>query len=186
MADMFALDSLYADVKARFAAESPSAPVYMPFGWREPSKSYSGSRIAWVPGDPSGNLGRVGPAKHPGRNPRPLATLFELFHCVISANDLTAPENELAQYRAVRFLYDAWVRAVYLAARGTFTIDSASWDVDFQNERRFGASLIVTCSIQAMVPDAAFEGVPVGAEAVIQVSELDVTEQQTISAADVP
>jgi hypothetical protein len=185
MADTLALDHLYTAVKARFATEAPT--VDFRFGWREPSKQQSAiARVVFVPGDPSGNAGKVGPAKFPGRNPRPLATFNELFHIVVSASDLTAPESEIAQYRVVRALRDAVHCAMYRAAHGTFTIDSETWNLDLQNERRFGATLVMQCTIQAMVADQAFEGVPVGTSARVEVTELDVTETQDISAADEP
>lgn len=188
MAGTLALDHLYTAVKARFEAElAPPQLPHIAFGWREPSKQQGTlARVVFVPGDRSGNMGRVGPAKYPGRNPRPLATLHELFHIVVSTSDPTAPESELAQYRAARALRDAVHRAMHYAAHGTFTVDSEWWDVDLQNERRFGAAIVMLCTIQAMVADHAFEGIPVGTVARVEVTELDVTESQDIAAADEP
>ncbi len=150
------------------------------FGWREPQKNKrTASRIVWVPGDPSGSAGRVGPARNPGRNPRPLGTLNELFHVVITAVTKEHKENERLQYRAARILYDAWYRAVYKAAHGTFAVESTVWNIS-KNERRHGAELIAVCTIQAMIPDKAYATAPVDTSAVIDVSLLDVTEQITI------
>lgn len=177
MANVLALAKLYADVVARFALESPE--VAMPFGWRAPAKQFVGSRIAWVPGDPAGDVGRDAPARNPGRNPRSLATLVERFHCVISASDLTAPESELAQYVAARHLRDAWQRALYLAAHGTYAIESQRWNIDRQNERRFGATILAVCTIQSMVADEQLAAAPADVRIVADLSELDLTEPIT-------
>jgi len=176
MAEILALVKLYTDVAARFALETPD--VKNVFGWREPARQHVGRRIAWVPGDPGGSLGKHGPARNVGRNPRPLATINELFHCVISAADPdpAKAESELAQYIAARALRDAWERAVYHAAHGTFTIESESWDIDRQNERRYGAALVVVCSVQSAVLDEVLEGVPADTTIETELSELDVTE----------
>jgi len=185
MADILALPKLYADVVARFALDGTL--VAQPFGWRSPFEQTDAARIAWVPGDPRGNAGVVGPAKYPGQLPRrSLATFFERFHVIISTYDETDPENELAQYSATRLLRDVWHRAVYLAAHGTFTIDSTNWYGE-RIERRLGAALLVVCTIESTVPDEALESMPLeGARAVIQVSELDVTETLTVEAEGTP
>ncbi len=179
MADTLALVKLYNDVKARFAIDAPT--VAMPFGWREPAKQHVGSRIAWVPGNPAGDVGKDAPARNPGRNPRPLGTVLELFHCVISASDLTAPENELAQYIVTRRLHDAWQAALYLAAHGTYTIESRQWNIDRQNERRFGATIIAVCTVQSMIAAEALESVPADTSIETDVSLLDVTERLSVN-----
>jgi hypothetical protein len=183
MTDTLALEQLYNDVVARFTAEGTSCTSL--FGWRVPAQQVLGARIAWVPGDPSGNAGQDGPARNPGRNPRPIGTLRELFHVIISSSDLTAPENELRQYKATRLLRDAWHRAVYLAAHGTFAIQSETWIVE-KNERRFGAALRIVCVIESMIPDEPATTAPVDTSAVIDVSSLDQTETLTVSPADAP
>lgn len=171
MAVILALPKLLDDVTARFAAEGTLVP--MKFGWRESAKHKTTvSRIVWKPGDPSGKAGALGPARQPGRNPRPLATLAELFTVRIEAVDVTDPELERAQYQAARELFDAWWRAVYLAARGTVEVVSISWD-ESKNERRYGAALVVVCSIDAMIPDEPAAIAPADTRAVIEVEELD-------------
>jgi hypothetical protein len=184
MSDTLALESLFDAVSARFVAEAlaqdpPATAPLQVFGWREPSKrAGSMPRIVWVPGDDgSGDLGAFAAARQPGRNPRPLATIRELATVYIEAVDSTAPENERAQYRAARLLYDAWFRAVYLAARGTFEIRSHKWMADTQ-VRRYGATIRVVLSIEAMVPDEAYDVVGANARAVID-SILDETEDGT-------
>jgi hypothetical protein len=153
MADVLALEKLYADVTARFAAEGLAAVNL--FGWRQPSlvQTYAAGRVTWVPGDQSGAAGSVEPPRNPGRTPRSLATLRELFTVTITASDPTKPDDEAAQYRMVRLLRDYWHRAVYLSAHGTFKINSERWVID-RKERRFGAALRIVCSVDAMVPDS--------------------------------
>ncbi len=158
MVDTLALEKLFLDVKTRFAAESPQINVR--FGWREPARqdnqgSGGANRIVFVPGDPSGGLGKVAGAAKTGRNPRPLATLGELFTVQVWGLDATKPEDELAQYKATRLLYDAWYRAAYLACHPRFAVQSQQWLVE-KLTRRMGAEIQAICSIEAMVPDSAW------------------------------
>jgi len=177
---IFALEQLVADVTARFTAEGTAATNA--FGWRPPAQQMiTGDRVIWTPGDPNGALGSLEPARNPGRNPRPLFTLRELFTVTIVAQDTATPEDELAQYRAARLLYDAWLRACYHAARGNFAIVSQSWIAE-RIERRAGAAIRAVCTIDAMVPDTAATTAPVDTGAALDVEELDVTEQTQIDA----
>lgn len=182
MAVVLALPKLYDDVVARMDADAaaqdpPIEPVPQSFGWREPTKrSGSSLRIVWVPGDDrTGELGEVAPARNPGRNPRPLATLRELFTVYIEAHDPSAPEIERTQYQAARELLDAWIRAVHLASFGTYELSKPSWVID-KKERRFGATIRVLGTIEAMVPDEAHTLAPIYTRAAIDVSLLDNTE----------
>lgn len=153
MADTLAVERLFGAVSASLA-DDYAGSVPNVFGWREPARHVSSglNRIAWYPGDPSGNAGTMAPPRNPGRNPRPLGTLLELFTVVINGVDRAALDDEQAQYKATRLIYDAWFRAVYLAAHGTFTIVSERWLVD-KLERRYGAALEIVCQIQAPVLD---------------------------------
>lgn len=181
MTVVLALETLYDAVRARMDADTlaldPEAtPVPQPFGWREPAKRTGTMRIVWIPGDDeSGDLGELGPARNPGRNPRPLATLRELFTVYLEAADITAPEDERKQYTATRLLFDAWLRAVHLAARGTYTIESAGWVIE-KTTRRYGAAIRVLATIEAMVPDAPLEVAPTDTRAEVDVELLDNTE----------
>ncbi len=155
MAIILALQQLYSDVVERFEDEGTEVPNV--FGWRKPAERGGlQNRIVWVPGDPSGAAGALIGARQPGRNPRPLNTLEEMFKVYIEGRDTSDPENELLQYAATRELFDAWYRAVYLSTtgRGLVTVKSASWMVD-RNVRRHGATLRVVCTVQAMIPDEA-------------------------------
>ncbi len=182
---LFALPALFDAVVARFEEDGLEVPNF--FGWREPQKNKrTKSRIVWVPGAPTGSAGVIMPARNPGTNPQPqntgrsLATLNELFHVVITAVSKKDSEDELLQYEAVRLLYDAWYRAVYLAAHGTFGVQSTDWNLS-KNERRHGAELIALCTIQSMIPDKAHGTAPTDAMAVIDVSLEDVTDQITVA-----
>jgi hypothetical protein len=159
MADLLALEALFDAVVARFALETapPAVPVPNLFGWREPAqKMTTGARILWIPGDPNGDLGSLLPATQPGRNPRSIATLDELFTVEILSHDATALENERAQYHATRLLFDAWFRAVYLAMPGRVQIVKQEWITD-RKERRYGAAIRAVCAVSSMVPDAPYE-----------------------------
>jgi hypothetical protein len=178
MSIVLALPKLFEDVSSRLDTEATVPTASSVFGWREPAKrAGTMPRVVWVPGD-DGEMGPLDPARNPGRNPRPLATLRELFTVYLEAQDPSEPENELKQYIAARLLYDAWVRAVYLAAHGTFAIRSTRW-VDDKTTRRFGATIRVVGAIEAMVPDLPQALASTPAHAEIETSELDVTETTT-------
>lgn len=170
MSIILAVPRLFDAVVALAATESdPSVPQV--FGWRELAKHPIGPsagtarRIVWVPGDDaSGAMGDLGPARQPGRNPRPLATLHELVTVYLETVDLGAPENERTQYQACRELYDAWYRWVHLSAPGTFEIVSSGW-VTTQKERRFGTAIRVVLAVQAMVADSTLSTIGTDARA---------------------
>lgn len=186
MAVVLALPKLFDDVVARFTAEETA--IVNLFGWREPAKKIvnpkgTAAKIAWVPGTPDGKLGVVGPAKYPGRNPRSIATLLENFYVEIQAVDVDPllRENERAQYQIVRLAYDAWYRAIYLAAHGTVAVVDDYWMKSGQPERRFGAGIRAVCTIESMIPDEAQTDIGgTGAGADILVSELTVDEHVTV------
>lgn len=191
MSDELAVEHVFDSVVARFASDAaaedpPATPVPQSFGWREPFKRTGTTRIVWVPGDDSSSdLGAILPAREPGREPRrPLATLAELVTVYVEAVDLSDAENERAQYRAARRLFDAWFRAVYLAARGAFSIRSSRW-VDDKNLRRYGAALRTVIAIDAMIPDEALESTGTDTRAV-NVSILDDTTDGTDETAEAP
>lgn len=148
-----AVENLYDSVAASFTENNINAENV--FGWRTPAQ-YSSElpRCAWVPGDDkSGTLGELGGARNPGQDPRALAQLGELFTVYLTAADPRDPENELAQYRATRWLYEAWYVAMYRAAHGTFKVRSQAW-VTTKRERSYGATIRVLCEVQAPIVDA--------------------------------
>lgn len=195
MAQILALEWLFTTVRDQFIAEG--IPAENRFGWRVPAQltpTANIDRIAWVPGDPTGIAGTMGPPRNPGGNPRSLGTYAELFYVEIQAADITDLENELAQWRKVRILRDQWYRAVYHAAYGIFEIQAEQWLTD-RLERRYGAALRVLATIDAMVPDITYPSIPPGtdpndpdarATAVIDVHELDLTETITIDPSEEP
>lgn len=176
---VLALPLLFDAVVARFKADKTC--VDQSFGWREPQKhKTSRSRIAWVPGDVSGSLGSIDPARKSGdiAEQRSLATLRELFTVHVEADEPQFAENERTQYRATRLLFDAWLRAVYLAAHGTFQVVSADWNIE-KSERRHGTEIVCVCWIEAVIPDQPFVLAPSDAEAEIVTSLEDVDETTT-------
>ena len=177
--DVFALTALFDAVTTRFADES--TPVEMGFGWREPDKQRTAQyRIAWVPGDSAGALGEMLAPRQIGGNPRNLADLGELFHCVLTGSDLSAPEDERAQYVATRRLYDVWWRAVYLAVRGNLSVTSATW-LGPPKVRRAGATIVATCTLRSPIPDTVYDLVSTPATAALEVAELDITDTVEIT-----
>lgn len=180
MAVVLALPRLFDAVVARFAADATVAPCV--FGWRERNKrSGLARRIVWTPGD-EGDVGSLGAARSPGANPRSLGTLHERFTVDIEAQDATNAENERAQYQIVMELFDAWWRAVYLAAHGTVAVESVVWVTDTK-ERRFGATLRAVCTIDHMIPDMAAATMPTESKASIATSEFAVTETTLVASA---
>lgn len=194
MAHTLALTKLFDDVVARFAADAaaevpPGTPVPNVFGWKTPGQRPGlKQRICWVPGD-DGEIGEVGAAKQPGRNPRSLGTLEELFTVYVESADLSSAsnaENERKQYESARNLFDAWYRAAWLAARQTLTIVSLEWvGEDFERQR--GRAIRVVATIEGMLPDATFESAPVDVHANVTTHlEPNDTEGETDTVNPVP
>ena len=175
MVDTLAIEALYQRVSDRFVAEGTAAVNV--FGWRTPAQHTDGNRIAWVPGDPSGRVGETVAPRVTGRQPRSLATLRELCTVTINAVDTSALEDEAAQYKAARLLRDTWFRAVYLAAHGTFRIQSEEW-LTTKLERRYGAALRVVLAVDAVVPDTPAELAPVDLAADVATVLADVIEHE--------
>ncbi len=155
MSEVLAVLLVVDAVTALFVEEE--TPVNVVFGWREPPKTINqgdgtANRICFVPGDAGDALGADMPPRYPGRNPRPLATLEELFRVRVWAVDKAAPNSERAQYKATRLLYDATRRALRLCDPGGLKIKSQKW-VRSVTERSFGTEIELVCSVDAMVPD---------------------------------
>jgi len=182
MADLALLD-LYDLVEARFTSEA--TPCTLLFGWDESPKQLRGPRIVMVPGDDGATaFNGALPVRQPGRNPRPLGTLAELFHIVVSASDAAAPENDRSQYTACRLLFDAWYRAATLAVGIRMVFISASWMVE-RTVRRAGAALVATFTIEAMIPDSALLETDFQARGLFDAFMLD-AEQSFQTKADYP
>jgi hypothetical protein len=190
MSTVLALPLMYEGIQQVFISDFAPAPcpVKFNFGWREADRQDNqgaavANRIVFVPGDDGGGAGKDAAAKWPGTEPRPLATLLELFTVYLwafdgslDANGVTLAENELAQYTACRLLFDAFRRAAYLTARQTFVIQSANWVVD-KKARRLGAEMKLTCQIEGRVPDTSSASVLVSPiESTTTVQSADVTE----------
>lgn len=188
MADTLALEKLFDDVAARMSTEGTLSSTLQSFGWREPPKQAQAPRITWTPGDPQGNAGALQPPRETGTNPRWLAQLEELCTVRIYSQDSTSPENERAQWKSTRLLYDAWMRAVYLAARGNVRVISSKWVAAERAQRRHGTTLEVLIAILSPIPDVAAGVAPADTSAVItpeivgdsSASPVDVTADPTI------
>lgn len=155
---VLAVTNLFDKVKAFFADEGMGTAF--DFGWKAPQRQDAqgtgrGNRIVFTPGDPTGSLGAILPPRYPGRNPRPLATLPELFTVRIWGLDASKEADERAQYEAARRLYDAWFRAMHHVAHGVFAIVNQAW-VNPAALRSRGAEIQVVCTIQAVIPDAPY------------------------------
>jgi len=163
----FALRLLYDDVKALFMVEA-GPDVAVAFGKREPPKqtnrrgvSHYG-RVAIVPGDPSGKMGKYGPAKikRAGlgtRHRRSLGTLLELATIYCAGVDPSALNDEAAQYEATRLIHDYVVRAIYRSpnvGHGSYTLTGPQW-IQEDTERKFGAECFFILEIEARIPDEA-------------------------------
>lgn len=152
MTDTLALINLHDKSSADLAVNS-SFEIDIRFGWKQKARQNTAhATIVWVPGDGSGSAGKVIAPRYPGRNPRPLGTLDELFTVFCGAYDPSAPEDEKAQYVNTRLLFDDWYASIYRSAHGTYAIDSVTW-VTAKLERRYGATLQIVGRVQAMIPD---------------------------------
>jgi hypothetical protein len=181
VAIVFALPRLFDAVVARFELEATLVPQM--FGWQVPSEQMQDiARITWTPGDVGGGLGTIVAPKYPGRNPRSLATIRELCTVEITAFDPDGSSDERRQYQAARELLDAWLRAVHLAAVGTYQILSSTW-VGGDRGRRMGATIRVVLAVDAPVLDLPIAVAPAVTAAGLTVRELNVTETQDLAPA---
>src|SRR5678815_4371222 len=169
MADpTLALEVLYNDVVARFATEA--SDVKLVFGWRSPPNQLTqgigrANRIAFVPGV-DGKMGEYVGARAPGRDPRPLRTLLEqctIYCWAFDGPDSATANNQLAQWRAARFLHDATIRAIELCLRKTSLANlpssssvkpysAAEWVLP-DAERTFGAELRFVLTLESAITD---------------------------------
>ena len=153
MSTILALEHLQTRVVQSF--ETDQINCTHGFGWRALAQHPPNSmpRIVWVPGDhPGGNLGDLAAPRYPGRDPRPIKQLNELFTVFISARDPREPENERAQYHITRMLYEVWIQAVYTVASGWFEIRSQAWVPNLV--RGYGCTIRVLGLVNAPIVEA--------------------------------
>lgn len=149
----FALEALYDAIVASLASEGLT--VQSAFGWKEPVFQPSGSmRLVFVPGDPSGKVGKDAPPRSGGTTPRSVAMLLEQATVYLWAVDRSLP-SERAQYAAARSLYDAFRRALHASAYGTYSLDNPVWVAPSKRrvERTLGAELQLVVTVQAPTRD---------------------------------
>lgn len=182
MAVVLALPKLFDDLVARIAAEVVPPAVATPCVWgkRQVAKQDPGPpRIVIVPGDDDdGDLGELGPPKQPGRVPRAIANLDELFSVYLEAADRTSDavlDTERAQYQVCRELFDSFYRHAHASAPGRFRLLEARWAVE-KVQRPYGATVRLLCSIEAPVFDAIPGTAPKDAKADVATSVYAVTE----------
>lgn len=186
MSIIFAVPRLYEAVAARFTTDDVQIPMY--FGWKEVSQQVrEPTRIVWVPGDFGGSLGKIGPPKYPGKGQ--LLTLYELVTIHITAADATVTTNpdgssshaladSMRQYQRAREVHDLFLRAVHLAAVGTYSVIADQWKGMHEDEmRRWGASIQLVLEVQAPITDepSAYESLQLDA-AELDAIELDHVE----------
>jgi hypothetical protein len=185
VADVLGLERLIDAVTAELgnAERYPYAAGIQPeFGFKQPPQQKGPRRIVWVPGNESGDAGQVAPPRYPGQIPnRPIANLRDYVTVTLTAFDAAAPENQRAQWKAARLLFDDWWRAVYRVAYGTFAIESVRW-IKPPTERAHGASLRVVCLIESVVPDADSTSASADTKASITTTELGVSEIELVEA----
>jgi hypothetical protein len=164
MTSVLATELLFDAVQAEFTADEST--VQFAWGQKEVAKQINqgpggANRIVFVTGDESSNIGKIGAPDKPGRNPRPLYTLDELFTVHLWAVDGSALNVERAQESAARKLLDKWLRAIYLATHtdgdtglGPVAFVSLKWNRN-KIERPYGAAIICVATIGAPILDIA-------------------------------
>lgn len=143
---------LFEDVRDYFALQGYGSSVV--FGWRETTKQSNqgagrANRVVFVPGDESGKAGKMAPPKKEGRR-RQIATHKELFQVRVWGYDPAAPNDERAQYRATRALYDLVLNGIREAACGRHVLGDPTWTTS-PVERVFGKELVVTVTLDVPV-----------------------------------
>lgn len=147
------LIAMVASVQAFFAARSIGANVSL--GWKEASKQVNqgtgrANRVVFIPSDPGGRGGTIGPAQQPGQrrfgtapndvSTRALFTWERLLTVSVWAVDTTAPNDESKQIEAVEDLFEWTVRAVQAFAQNNARWGDVSW-LASPIERQFGREL---------------------------------------------
>lgn len=174
-----AIPHLYDAVAAHFAAEGAQIPML--FGWREAAEQLrSDVRIVWIPGDPAGNLGRVGPPKYPSKGQ--LLTVFELVTVQITAAVTAELSTSRAQYQRVTEVRDQFLSALHRSAVGTYSVTQALWmGMHADAVRRWGASIKLVIEVQSPVTADCFAGEPVLLDAAeLQTAEIGSVYPDTV------
>jgi len=158
MTDILALEKMYYDCGKQFRADKLNCELA--FGWNKAAAHQTGPRIVWVPGDPNGSLGDIVGAMHVGTIPRPLFTLNEHYHCIVSGyGSEQDPTDELLAWKVTRLLYDQLLRAMQLTNPGMFQLLGQEYvragERDFV---RYGTAILARFYCQAAVMDIPPDG----------------------------
>lgn len=150
---------LYDNVQA--VLTDAGLPTVLKFGQRQVGEQVNrdsdGNRVLFVPGQ-DGKLGRLGPARRPGGNPRVVVTLQEAFTVFVWATDKTDASSEQAQYRALMTLHEQVCRALYLS--GGALLQWGEPQLILKDvTKSFGMELKLPMSIQTPIKDITFDTV---------------------------
>ncbi len=152
-----ALDQLVIDMRAYFSARSRTEVIA--WGRRALTKQTNqqagtarAGRVVVVPGDDTGKLGKLLPAKDPGHNPRCIYTFAEMGEVHVWGHDPAAPDDELAHYRIAWALFERVLRAIRSSQCGRIELSDPKITVT-PVERVFGCELVFLVTVAARVLD---------------------------------
>lgn len=156
MATILALQNLYNVVSAEINSIRPD--VVFNFGpkaiVRQPTTSFQIVDI--VPGDESGNIGKLQMPMNVGGSPRNLYDIAEAFTVYIRAYDAAEPESYMRQYSAATLLWQDFVASCRRNFSGLVEFQTAKYNRQVGNERLFGCQVIIGCSLRSPIPDLVF------------------------------
>lgn len=159
-----ALGYIYTALQAALTSSSTAVR----FGRRESGKQINQgvgtcNRVIIDPSD-SGTAGKIAPAKHPQRNPKPSGALVASATIYVWAVDVDDPNNELLQYEAVSAFFGrvhgAIVKALHAknvtsrALHGWYEMTDVEWVGDVL-ERVRGAEWSFVLNVQEDILDEA-------------------------------
>ena len=196
----YALEILYAQVKAHFDALFAIAPTHdvpipppqnkvnVVWGQTTPQKSNVGSigRIAFVPCDDGGGVGSIESAEQWPELAEMLYTLHHDFRVYLFARDSTAIKSDAGNDHVIMMLLSQTVRAIYLATHNAVPVTSLvrlgkprqlKGDAQHQWGREYVIGAMIKQPILDMGWDADFDSVDVApADANITTTHEDTTD----------
>lgn len=138
------------EIQALYIKENDFTPILI--GERQVTFNHQSNRIVFVPIG-----GTFGPARNPGRNPRPLRTWLatcdvHVFGFDNTADGYTSDQREIFHYYQCEALFNNICRAIYLICHGEFDLSSPRWTLN-PTELKFGKELVFTWEIQVPILD---------------------------------